>query len=83
MKVEESKRPKINSILLENFKELALNANGICVLKKFISTIKSETNKEEIYKKILKDVLEIIKNPFGNYIVQMIVEVIFFIFLYF
>lgn len=60
---------------MENFKELVLNPYGICVFKKFISMNKSKIIRDEIYKKILNNAFEIIKNPFGNYIIQMIVEV--------
>jgi len=60
---------------LENFDIFVKDANGICVLKKFISMNKSEKIKTEIYNEIRKDLFEIIKNPFGNYIVQMIIDV--------
>ena len=66
---------EINYIILENFRIFVKDANGICVIKKFISTNKSEEIKANIYNEIKNDFFEIIKNPFGNYIVQMIIEV--------
>jgi len=51
-----------------------MNPNGICVLKKFISENKSQILKAEIFEEIKKDCYEIIRNPFGNYIVQYIID---------
>ena len=59
------------------------DANGICVLKKFISNNKSEKIKAEIYMEIKRDLFETMKNPFGNYIVQMIIDVIIFLFIFY
>lgn len=55
-----------------------MNPNGICVLKKFISENKSERIKNAIFEAIKKDCYEIIRNPFGNYIVQFIIDVLNF-----
>lgn len=74
--MDEEKRQEINNVVLENFMTLVKDANGICVLKKFISTNKSEKIKADIYKEIQRDLFNIMKNPFGNYIVQMIIEVL-------
>ncbi len=79
IKVNEEKRQEINYILLENFRTFVKDANGICVLKKFISSNKSEIIKVEIYTEIKKDIFETIKNPYGNYIIQMIIDVIKFL----
>jgi hypothetical protein len=54
---------------------LVKDANGICVLKKFIENNKSDIIKNEIYREAKKEIYSIIKNPFGNYILQMLVDV--------
>ena len=51
-----------------------MDANGICVIKKLISENKSNIIKVDILKKIMEDCNEIIRNPFGNYIVQFIID---------
>jgi hypothetical protein len=65
----------MNSVILENFKIFVKDANGICILKKFISSNKSDKLKNDIYIEIKKNIFETMKDPFGNYIVQMIIDV--------
>jgi hypothetical protein len=51
-----------------------MDPNGICVIKKFISINNSNYIKGEILKKIMQDINEIIRNCFGNYIIQFIID---------
>jgi len=72
--IKEQNREQINKIILDNFTKLIFDSNGICVLKKFINGNMSEDVKSLFLAKICESPLEIIQNPFGNYIVQYIIE---------
>merc|ERR1711957_778491 len=73
-KVNEENRKEIHGAIIKNFKNLIINPNGICVLKKFILANKSLVIKKEIFEEIKKDCFEIIRNPFGNYIIQFVID---------
>lgn len=73
--IEENKRECINKVVLDNFKVLALDVNGVCVIKKFINSNKSENLRKEILEKINKDALELAQSPFGNYVIQQVLNV--------
>lgn len=73
--VSEESRPELNQIILDNFKDLCLNSNGICLIKKFISKNKKTNQISKIMKmKFLENGMEISQNPFGNYAIQFILE---------
>jgi len=72
--IEEKDREQINQILLENIPSLVLDANGICVVKKLINGNKSLDIRKVILSAIEKNCLEIIQNPFGNYIIQHVLD---------
>jgi hypothetical protein len=72
--ITEDSREKINEIILDNFNSLVYDPNGICVLKKIINGAESIKLKQRVISKIMNNPLEIIQNPFGNYIVQHIFE---------
>jgi CRISPR/Cas system-associated endonuclease Cas3-HD len=57
-------------MILNNFKNLAIDSNGICVLKKFISTNKNDKVKKDILNELVNNALEVVQSPFGNYAVQ-------------
>jgi hypothetical protein len=73
--IPDKKRIKLNFCLIDNTKDLSLNANSVFVLKKFISTNTIEDNKRRIIFELKKNFLIIAKNPFGNYIIQYIFDV--------
>ena len=73
--IPDSKRLRINNIIIENTKELSLNANSVFILKQFIATITIETNKIKIINNLKKNFLIISQNPFGNYVIQYIFDV--------
>lgn len=75
---DEEKRAPLNSMIIENIKDLVMNSNGICVVKRLITTNESEENKMKIYKHLCDECLEIIQSPFGNYAIQCCIEVIKF-----
>jgi hypothetical protein len=72
--MSEEKREYLNSVILINFKILCLDSNGICVVKKFINTNKSEIIKQKIIEELKNNCLEIVQSPFGNYAIQHIFE---------
>jgi hypothetical protein len=73
--IKEENRPNINNIVLNNLERLVLDSNGVCVIKKFINSNENEGLKKIILQKIENNCLEILQNPFGNYIIQHIFEV--------
>jgi len=72
--VDEKDREYINNILLDKILKLIYDANGICVIKKLIHGNKDQLIKQKILSIIEKNCLEIIQNPFGNYIIQHILD---------
>ena len=73
--IPDHKRVRLNNIIIENAKELSLNANSVFVLKKFIITNTIEENKKRLMNAIKKHFLIISQNPFGNYVIQYLLEV--------
>ena len=57
-------------IALSNFKELVNNPHGVCVLIRILKNNHCLNEKDMIIDEIIKNSLEIIQNPFGNYVVQ-------------
>jgi len=72
--IDEQNREHINKIVLENLHNFVLDANGICVVKKMINGNKNQEIRKSILKIIENNCLEIIQNPFGNYIIQHILD---------
>ena len=64
----------IYSYISNNFIQLAYNSNGICIIKKILTF----TQKNNLHKKIKKIVKEnafgLIQHPYGNFVIQVIVE---------
>ena len=73
--IPDSKRTRLNNIIIENTKELSLNVNSVFIIKQFISTITIEENKKRIINNLKKNFLIISQNPFGNYVIQFIFDV--------
>jgi hypothetical protein len=72
--IEESKRLELNMILLSNLKNLIMDCNGICVIKKLINSNKSEVVRHKILEELVYNGLEYIQSPFGNYAVQHVLQ---------
>lgn len=64
----------LNEIILNNFKELCLDCNGICLIKNFIKTNTLINNKKRINEEISKNFVILAESPFGNYGIQYIME---------
>lgn len=74
-KVNEQNRIEINKGIIKNFRYLVMDANGICVLKKFIAENKSDFIKQLVFEEVKKHYIDIIRDPYGNYIIQFIIDV--------
>ena len=72
--LNEKERTHINQTILGNFYKLVFDSNGLCVLKKFINGNQSTEIKKQVIDKIQMNALEIVQNPFGNYIIQHIFD---------
>ena len=64
----------LNEIILNNFKELCLDSNGICLIKNFIKTNTLVNNKKRINDEIKKNFVVLAESPFGNYGIQYIMD---------
>ena len=64
----------LNEIILNNFKELCLDCNGICLIKNFIKTNTLINNKKRINEEISKNFVILAESPFGNYGIQYIMD---------
>jgi hypothetical protein len=58
--------------------KLVLDANGICIAKSFIAGNSSVEIRKKTLDAIIANCLEILQNPFGNYVIQEVFEVINF-----
>jgi len=72
--VKEESREAINKIILQNFIELVLDQNGICVAKKFVSGNSEQNIRKKILECVSLNGIDIIQNPFGNYIIQYMLD---------
>jgi hypothetical protein len=72
---EEKDRKYLNDFILENLPKVCMNANGICVIKKFINANRCEEIRTMLLEKFKKECLEIVQDPFGNYAIQYAMEV--------
>lgn len=73
--IPDIKRVRLNNIIIDNAKELSLNANSVFILKRFMATNTIEENKKRLLNIIKRNFLVIAQNPFGNYAIQYIFEV--------
>ena len=64
----------LNEIILNNFKELCLDNNGICLIKNFIKTNTLINNKIRINDEIIKNFVVLVESPFGNYGIQYLMD---------
>jgi hypothetical protein len=70
----EEKRKYIFNNIIENFKELATDKQGLCVLKKLIEFTKDPISQKAIISKILENALEYVQNAFGNFVVSEVLN---------
>lgn len=72
--IDEKNREHINKTLLDNLLTLVLDPNGICVIKKLVNGNKEKSIQNSILKVIEEHCLEIIQSPYGNYIIQHVLD---------
>jgi hypothetical protein len=73
----------IYEMIINNFMSLANNCNGLCVVKKIIIHSHKEETIERVLKKILDNCLALVQNPFGNYAIQVALDVNYYIIIFF
>lgn len=72
--LNEEDRQDINKLILNNFQKLVFDSNGICVIKKFINGNENFEIRRMVIEKLKQNALEIVQNPFGNYIIQHVFD---------
>ena len=73
-RIPEERRSSLNEVILNNIKDLALNSNGICLVKKYIAKNIIPQNKQRIITALTENCLEIAQDPYGNYAIQYILD---------
>ena len=68
-------RVSLNEIILNNFKNLCLDSNGICLIKNFVKTNTLVKNKKRIIEEIVKNFVVLAESPYGNYGIQYIMDI--------
>ena len=72
--VDEEDISFLYSFISNNFIKLAINSNGIYIVKKILSfPIKKELH-DKIKNIVLNNYMRLIKHPYGNFVIQTIVE---------
>lgn len=60
---------------LDKFTELASDANGLCLIKKLLPLTRSDPKlAASVMNKITKSSIELAQNPYGNYAIQVVLE---------
>jgi hypothetical protein len=67
-------RVELNKIILDNIKELCIDSNGICLVKNFIRSNTLINDKKRINQELVKNLVSLAVNPFGNYGIQFLIE---------
>ncbi len=64
-------------VIIDNMLTLADNVNGLCVCKKIIIHAKNPKTIKKIREKLTENVIFLVQNVYGNYVIQMAIEVKF------
>ena len=67
------------NIIIDNIITLADNVNGLCVCKKIIYHVCNLKTMKRIREKLIENAIFLIQNVYGNYVIQMAIEVILII----
>ena len=59
--------------IYSSFNQLCMNQNGLCVIKDVVSLTYSSQNRSRVIKGVMKDLLELVSDPFGNYAISEII----------
>ena len=71
---EEKYIPFIYNYISENFLFLSYNSSGICLVKKIVSFTHKIKFHEQIKKIVEENSMELIIHPYGNYVIQQLIE---------
>ena len=63
--------------------ELAMNTNGLCVIKKLVQFTSNPEQVQKLMLKISENAIELVQNPYGNYAVTEVINVWFICSIYF
>lgn len=66
----------IYELIVVHFMQLANNCNGLCVIKKAIIHSNNPVNVSRILQKIVENSINLVHNPFGNYAIQVALDVL-------
>ena len=66
--------PFLYSYISDNFLKLAYNNNGICIIKKILTFTHKVNLHNKIRNIILRNAFELIQHPYGNFVIQVVVE---------
>jgi len=72
--INEENRSDLNRLIIDNINKLAVDVNGICVIKYFILGNKSEEIRLEIIERLSSSFPSICVDQYGNYAVQYILQ---------
>ena len=72
--IPEDQREQLNVIIIDNIHQLSQDANGICLVKKYIANNTVHENKIKISNVLIDKCLSIAQNPYGNYAIQYVLE---------
>lgn len=61
--------------VIENFINLSMDQNGLCVIKKIISKVEGHERRIRIGKILSENVVSLVQSPYGNYAVQQALDV--------
>jgi len=62
---------KIYQIITKNFSELSKDSNGLPLVKKCLSWIRTSTHKQTLMNELTKNAIALAQNPYGNYSLQV------------
>ena len=74
-KVPDIERIQLNEIIINNVFFLSLNPDCVFIVEKFINTITINSNKIRIINIIYIHCIQLSNNPYGNYLIQYILQI--------
>ena len=82
-KYQEKDIKNIYEVAVRNFNLFSNNANGLCVIKKILICASENSTKELLKKIIFENYNDLIHQNYGNYVIDVVLDVIIFDFFYF
>ena len=74
-KIPDTERIQLNEIIINNTFFLSLNPDCVFIVEKFINTITINSNKIRIINIIYIYCMQLSNNPYGNYLIQYILQI--------